>query len=143
MDINVYPAIKQGLIEHFATLFEQGAFTKSFYPAIVGYEPSKPTYPMLKIQEIRNIPNDSFRGRLETVANVGDKVDIYAKTSGSIAKDDIARTILKHCNDYLTCIGLRQVSMNVIENDGQNGDLYHIIVMYNANYFEQRQTILL
>lgn len=143
MDINVYSAIKQGLIEHFATLFEQGVFTKSYSPAIVGYEPSKPTYPMLVIAEPRNIPNDNFRGRLETVANLGYKVDIYAKTSGSLAKDDIARTILKHSNDYLTCIGLRQVSMNTIPNDGKNGDLYHIIVMYNANYHEQRQTILI
>lgn len=143
MDINVYPAIKQGLEEHFTALFEQKKITKSYNPVVVSFEPSKPTYPMLKIAESRNVPYDNFRGRLETVASLGYKVDIYAKTSGSISKMDIARVIAKHCNDYLTCIGLRQVSWNYIENDGVNGDLYHIIIMYSADYFEQRQTILI
>lgn len=143
MDINVYPEIKKGLKEHFASLFEQGVFTKSFNPDVVAYEPAKPNYPILKIGESRNQPLTNYRGKLETVASLGYKIDIYAKTSGSIAKDEIARTIAKHANDYLTCIGLRQVSWNYIENDGQNGDLYHIIIMYNAPYWEQRQKILI
>ncbi|MGN0960779.1 MAG: hypothetical protein ACI4PF_01105 [Christensenellales bacterium] len=143
MDISVEPAIQQGLQEHFTALYEQKKITKSFYPAIVGFEPSKPTYPMLKIAESRNVPYANFSGRLETVASLGYKVDIYAKTSGSITKKQIARQIAKDCNDYLTCIGLRQVSWNYIENDGVNGDLYHIIIMYSANYWEQRGRILL
>lgn len=139
MDIQIYDDIKQGLKDHFNAL----NLSKSYNPSIVGFEPSKPTYPMVKIQESRNVPDERFRGRLETIANLGYKVDIYAKQQVGISKQDVARKLAKHCNDYLTCIGLRQVSWNEIENDGQNGDLYHIIVMYNANYFEQRQTILL
>lgn len=143
MDINVYPTIKQGLDEHFKALYDQKKITKSYNPVVVGFEPSKPTYPMLIIEEIRNKPRGDFRGRLETVADLGYKVDIYAKTSGSISKQDIARSISKNSNDYLTCIGLRQVSWNVKSNDGVNGDLYHIFIMYSANYLEQRQTILI
>lgn len=143
MDINVYPTIKDGLKGHFSALYEQKKITKSYNPNIVGFEPSNPTYPMVKISESRNVPYDNFRGRLETVANLGYKVDIYAKTSGSITKQDIARSIAKNCNDYLTCIGLRQVSWNEVQNDGVNGDLYHIIVMYSGAYFEQRQIILI
>ena len=88
-------------------------------------------------------PDSRFYGRLETVANLGYKVDIYAKQQTGVSKQEVARKLAKYCNDYLACIGLRQVSWNEIENDGIDGALYHIIVMYNANYLEQRQTILI
>lgn len=139
MDIQVYDSIKKGLEEYFNSL----NLSKSYKPAVVGFEPSKPTYPMVKIQEIRNVPDSRFYGRLETVANLGYKVDVYAKQQTGVSKQDVARKLAKHCNDYLTCIGLRQVSWNEFENDGVNGDLYRVTVMYNANYFEQRQTILI
>lgn len=139
MDIQIYEDIKQGLKSHFKDL----NLSKAYNPAVVGFEPSNPTYPMVKIQEPRNVPFESFRGRLETIANLGYKVDIYAKQQVGVSKQDVARKLMKYCNDYLTCIGLRLVSSNEIENDGQNGDLYHIILMFNANYFEQRKTILL
>ena len=143
MDISIYPSIKQGLKGYFSKLFDEKVFSKSYNPEIVGFEPAKPTYPMLKIDESRNKPYENYRGFRETVADLGYKVDIYAKTSGSISKQEIARTIAKHANDYLTCIGLRQVSWNYVENDGVNGELYHIIIMYSAPYLEQRQTILI
>lgn len=139
MDIQIYDSIKQGLKEHFATL----NLSKSYNPAVVGFEPSNPTYPMVKIDESRNVPYESFRGSLETIANLGYKVDIYAKQQVGVSKQQVARTIAKHADDYLRCVGLRQVSWNYVENDGQNGDLYHIIIMYNAPYFEQRKTILI
>ena len=144
MDINVYPTIKQGLKEHLESLEYVNSFRKrNKYDFVVGFEPSKPTYPFVKIREPRNVPVEGFSGRLETVANLGYQVDIYAKTTDNHTKQDIARNLMKLSNDYLTCVGLRQVSHNEIENDGLNGDLYHIILMYNANYFEQRQTILI
>ena len=139
MDIEVYEAIKKGLKEHINSL----NLSKSFKPDVVGMDPSRPTYPLVKFQEVRNVPDNRFYGRLQTVANIGNKVDVYAKQQTGVSKQEVARKIAKHCNDYLTCIGLRQISWNEIENDGPNGDLYHIIIMYNVNYFEQRQTILI
>lgn len=139
MDIEVYDSIKEGLEEHFNSL----NLSKSYKPAVVGFEPSKPTYPMVKIQEVRNVPDSRFYGRLETVANLGYKVDVYAKQQTGVSKQEVARKLAKHCNNYLTCIGLRQVSWNEFENDGVNGDLYRVTIMYNTNYFEQRKTILL
>ena len=56
---------------------------------------------------------------------------------------EIARNIAKNANDYLTCIGLRQTSWSYVENDGESGQLYHIIIMYSGSYFEQRQQILI
>ena len=143
MDINVYPAIKSGLETHFDSLFEAKTISKTYKPAIVGFEPTNPTYPMLKIEEIRNTPYADFRGNRETIASLGYKVDIYAKQKVGVSKQDVARNIAKYANDYLTCIGLKQMSWNTIPNDGTNGDLYHIIIMYSTSYFEQRKTILI
>ena len=139
MDIQVYDAIKDGLKAHFAAL----NLTKSYNPDIVGFEPSNPKYPMIKIDESRNVPYGNFTGKREKVASLGYRIDIYAKTTGSLSKQHIARTLAKHCEDYLNCIGLKLVSWNRFENDGLNGDLYHIIMMYNASYNENRQTILI
>lgn len=138
MDIQVYDAIKQGLKDHFVDL----NLSKAYNPNVVGFSPSNPTYPMVKVQETRNVPSQ-FYGSRETIANLGYKVDVYAKQQVGVSKQDVARKLAKHCNDYMTCIGLRQVSYNEFENDGLNGDLYHIVLMYSANYFEQRQTILI
>lgn len=143
MDIEIYDTIKSKLQD----FLHSNEYIKSFmksktYDFVVGYEPSTPKYPYVKFSEIRNNPNPQFRGRLETVADLGYKVDIYAKTINKSSKQDIARKIMKLVSDYLTCIGLRQVSMNIVENDGMNGDLYHIIIMYSADYFEQRKMLI-
>lgn len=143
MDISVYPTIKQGLKDHLESLEYVNSFRKrKKYDFVVGFAPSEPTYPYVKIQEPRNVPVDGFRGKLEKISNLGYKVDIYAKTIKPESKQDIARNIMKLCNDYLTCIGLKLVSYNEVENDGLEGDLYHIILMFNANYWENRGNIL-
>lgn len=144
MDIEIYPAIKNGLKGHLtAQNYIKQFMGKGKYEFVVGYEPTKPKYPYVKFAEIRNVPNESFRNPLYTIANLGYRVDVYAKIDGELQKDEIARQIAKLYNDYLICIGLRQVSWNYVENDGLNGDLYHIIIMYSTNYDEQRQRILI
>ena len=141
MDIQIYENLKDCLTQYFASL----NLAKEYNPPIVEVEPSSPTYPLLKFVEIRNVPYEQHRHHLETVANLGYRVDIYAKSiaKNKTSKSTIARTIAKHCNDFLTmCKRLRQVSWNVFENDGVNGDLYHIVIMYSAPYYEQRKRIL-
>lgn len=144
MDIEIYPAIESGLKRHLtAQNYIQRFMARGEYEVVVGYEPTTPKYPYVKIIEVGNVPNGEFNHPLYTIANLRYKVDIYAKIEGSLGKDEVARNIAKLCNDYLTRIGLRQVSWNAIENDGLNGELYHIIIMYSANYDEQRQRILI
>lgn len=137
MDIEVFGKIKQGLEEHFENL----ELSKDLKPDVVEFEVSNPKYPLIIINEIRNIPNESFNNRYQTVANLGYKIDIYAKTK-VLSKQEIARKLAKYCDEYLKCIGLKQVSWNIFNNDGNNGELCHIILMYNGNYFEQRQKII-
>ena len=141
MDIEVYGEIKKGLESHLKGL----NLPKSFNPSVVSIEPSKPTYPLVIFEEVRNVPynNNAVRTLRQNISNLGYRADIYAKQSGSNTKQEIARKIAKHCDEYLTvCVGLRQVSWNTISNDGLNGDLYHIIIMYSAPYWEQRKKFL-
>lgn len=135
MEIELYPTIKKGLQDHIKSL----NLSKPYNPSVVGFEPSEPSYPLVIIDEVNNVPYRNMSSFRQTVSDKSYRVDIYAETKGSISKQEIARTIMKHCNDYLTCIGLKQVSMNTFAMDGTNGKLYHIVLMYSARYFENKQ----
>lgn len=135
MQTELYDDIKKGLQEHFASL----TLSKSYKPSVVGIEPSSPTYPLIIIDEADNTPYQNMDNFRQTVASVSYKVDIYAETKGSITKQQIARTIMKHCDGFCRCAGLKQVSMNTFPNEGTNGKLYHIVLMYSARFFENKQ----
>lgn len=135
MQTELYEEIKKGLQDHFASL----ELSKSYKPSVVGFEPSSPTYPLIIIDEVDNTPYQNMSHYRQTVASVSYKVDIYAETKGSITKQQIARTLMKHCDNYFRCINLKQVSMNPFPNDGTNGKLYHIVLMYSARFFENKQ----
>lgn len=145
MEIELYDKIKEGLKNHIDGLNLQFPYrpkpkTKGGeVETVVEYEPSSPNYPYIQIVEVGNPPYKNYRSPLETVSDKSYRVDIYAKTQGEIPKSKIARTLMKHCDDYLTCIGLKQISMNPFTNDGTNGELYHIVLMYSARYFENKQ----
>lgn len=135
MDTQVYENIKTSLKNYFTSL----NLSKSQSPNIVGFEPSNPTYPMVVFSEPRNVPQGRYNSRIQTVANLGYRFDIYAKTVGNISKQQLARQLASYC-DKFACeyVGLRQVSFNEVQNDGTNGALYHIIMMYSGNYHEQK-----
>ena len=137
MDIEIYDNIMDCVKHYFNSL----NLPKNIKPDILEFEPSNPKYPIIIINEIRNIPNESFNNQFETVANLGYKVDIYAKTN-ILTKQQIARKLAKYCDECFTYLGLKQVSWNIFNQEGNNGELCHIITMYNANYFEQRKMIL-
>ncbi len=135
MEIELYEIIKKGLQDYIKSL----NLSKSLNPSVVGFEPSNPTYPLVIIDEVNNVPYQNMRSVRQTVSDKSYRVDIYAETKGSISKQEIARKIMKYCDDYLTHIGLKQLSMNIFANDGTNGKLYHIVLMYSARYFENKQ----
>ena len=135
MEIELYEKIKKGLQDHIKSL----DLSKSYNPSVVGFAPSEPKYPLVVIDEVNNAPYLNMSSFRQIVSDKSYRVDIYAETKGSISKQEIARTLMKHCNDYLTYIGLKQVSMNTFANDGTNGKLYHIVLMYSARYFENKQ----
>ena len=136
MQTELYDKIKEGLQDHFANL----NLTEAYNPKkIVGFEPSSPTYPLIVVDEVDNTPYQNMSNYRQTVASVSYKIDIYAKTSGSITKQTIARELAKHCDNYCKCINLKQVSYNAFPNTGTNGAIYHITLMYSARYFENKQ----
>lgn len=135
MDINLYDMIKKGLKDYFSKL----NLSKPYDVTIVGYEPSEPKYPLIVIDEVDNTPYENIQHYMQTVSSVSYKIDIYAETKGNIAKQTIARALMKYCDNYLKCINLKQVSMNTFPNEGINGKLYHIVLMYSNRFFENKQ----
>ena len=145
MQTELYDEIKKGLSQYIESLKLQYPYKPKpkkqgeKVEQVVGFSPSEPSYPLIIIDEVDNTPYQNMSNYRQTVASVSYKVDIYAKTSGSITKQAIARTLAEHCNDYLKCINLKQVSYNAFPNEGTNGAIYHITLMYSARYFENKQ----
>ena len=135
MQTELYDKIKEGLQDHFVSL----GLSKSFNPSVVGFEPSDPKYPLIIIDEVDNTPYQNMTSFRQTVSSVSYKIDIYAKTSGSITKQTIARELAKHCIDYCKSINLKQVSYNAFPNVGTNGAIYQITLMWSARFFENKQ----
>ena len=145
MEIELYDKIKEGLKNHIDSLalefpYKPKPKTKGGeVEMVVEYEPSSPNYPYIQIVEVGNSPYQNMSHIRQTVRDMSYRVDIYAKTQNGVLKSKIARTLMKHCDEYLTFIGLKQISMNPFTNDGTNGELYHIVLMYSARYFENKQ----
>lgn len=145
MEILLYKNIKEGLKTYIESLDlqfpykpkpkKQGATVEQ----VVGYEPSEPNYPLIIIDEVDNSAYQNMTNVRQSVSSVGYKVDIYAKTVGSVSKQTIARVLAYYCNEYLQLIKLKQVSYNAFPREGANGAIYHITLMYSARYFENKQ----
>lgn len=136
MDIQVYDIIKEALKEYNKSLEENYGNT------VVGVAPNRPTYPLTIFDEIRNVADRRYNTRYDKVSSIGYRVDIFAKTKGSVSKQTIARKLMKEIDDFLTnTVGLLQVSYNVseLENDSS---IYHIILTYSANLHNNRRQIM-
>ncbi len=137
MDIEVYENIYSGLEKYIAD------YGKDFYsPSLVHFPSSKPTYPYVVFEEVRNnVGNHSFGDIKDVVSNLGYRVRVYAKTKGSVSKLTIARKIAMYLDRYFENIGLKQVSFNP-DPTVADGDLCGIIVMYNSNLYNNRRMLI-
>lgn len=137
MDIKVYDELYQGLSE-----FLTENASSCYKPSLVHYPQSKPTYPSVIFEEIRNVNGaKSFGDIPDKTSDLGYRVKIYAKTSGNVTKMTIARTIGKYVDNFLTVVGLRQVSYNP-DPLVADGDLYGLIITYSANFYDNRRKII-
>lgn len=136
MDILFYDKVLEGLKAYNDSVDENYGNVVLSYPSV------EPTYPYTVVEEIRNVVNPKFKSCYDKVANLGYKVDIYAKTKGKISKQTIARNIAKQVDKFFTnYVGLTQNSWNIseLENDSS---IYHIIISYTCNLHENRRKIL-
>lgn len=131
MDILAYEHLKQGLRNY------NEMVGKPHGNVIVSYPTENSTYPLTVFDEIRNIDNLVA----EQVSSVGYRVDIYAKTKGSVDKQTIAREIAYQVNKYLTSIKLKRISYNANPQENDNS-LYHIIMTYSGNLYEIKRKFI-
>lgn len=134
MDILTYDYIIQGLKDY------NNSVEQNYGNVILEY-PTKSSFPNTVFAEIRNIANPSFNSAYERVASVGYRVDIYAKTKGSVDKQTIARRIAKIVDTYLSNINLTRVSFNISDMENDNS-IFHIIMTYSGNLYENRRILI-
>ena len=135
MDILTYEYLLNGLKEY------NKQIEQNYGNVVVATPPTNPTYPLTVFDEIRNVANLNYNSCYERLSSVGYRVDIYAKTKGSVSKQIIARRIAQEVDEYLTNVGLTRVSFNVseLENDSS---IYHIIITYSGNLHENRRRFI-
>ena len=135
MDILTYEYLKEGLKNY------NEAMSKPYGNAIVPYATANPTYPYTVFDEIRNVANSSYNTFFDRIASTGYSVRIYAKTKGKITKQEIARTVAKMVDNYLTYCGLTRISYNANESVNDNS-IYEIIMTYSGNLHENRRKFI-
>lgn len=97
---------------------------------VVPYATTKPTYPYTVFDEIRNVGDRNHKSQFDKMSSMGYRVDVYAKTKGSVNKQTIARKIAEQIDDYLTnYVGLDQVSFNPMPSENDDS-IYHITMLY-------------
>lgn len=138
MDIKIYDEIYNILDE-----FLKQNSGSCYNPSLVHFPAIEPTYPYIVFEEVRNNAGPLSLGDIpDNTSNLGYQVRIYAKTKGKVTKMQIARKIAEYVDYLLSSLGLRQVSFNP-DPLVANGDLYGIIIMYNANFYNNRRKIIL
>lgn len=136
MDITVYDKI----YEAFELALKDFNTESGFNVAIAHYAPSKPTYPLIVLSEIRNQPHGKFYAYNEGISSMGYKVDIFAKTKAPYSKQDIARKIMRFAVDFMQRrIKLLHIGTGFFENVGTNGELYEIALTFQQNFNEKQE----
>lgn len=135
MDIQLYDDIFKSFEEYYKKVDE-------FDTAISPYPTTDTTYPLIVLEEIRNVADQRFNTCFNRVSSVGYKVDIYAKDIGEYDKQSIARQMAKWADNFLTnYVGLTRVAF-VPENLVNDASQYRITMTYNGTFFENRRRIL-
>ena len=135
MDILAYDYMLQGLKDY------NNSVDQNYGNVIVEYPSQKPTYPHTVFDEVRNVENTNYKTIFDKVSSLGYKVDVYAKTKGSVNKKTIARKVAYIVDKYLSNIGLNRVSYNANDNE-EGGSIYHIIMTYSGNLHENRRKFI-
>lgn len=138
MDIAIYEEIYERLDK----FLEQNG-NLCYTPKLVHFPKAGQNYPYVVFEEVRNNAGKIYLGDIpDKVSNLGYRVRIYAKTKGKATKMDIARKVAEYVDYFLSGLGLRQISFNPDPLIAE-GDLYGIILMYNANFYNNRREIIL
>lgn len=145
MDITVYDK----LYEAFEIALQEFNAESGFKAELSGYSPDSPKYPLLILSEVRNQPYSPFIGIKERVSSLGYRVDIFAKTSiitlpdkkkTTMNKQQICRKLMEFVNNFMQVkIGLNLISNNSFDSVGTQGELYQITLVFQQNYYENKE----
>ena len=135
MDVLFYEKIKKELENH------NEKYGKPYGNEIVPHAVSQTHYPHTVFQEIRNTTNTQFNSCHDRVANVGYRIDIYAKNKNTLDREIIARQVAQIIDKFFAIRKVARVSFNVMF-EGHNQSICHIIMMYDSNLSEFRRSFI-
>lgn len=145
MDITVYDKLYEALEIALNEFNNKSGFKAN----ISSYSPDEPKYPLIIFTEVRNQPKSHFYSVRERVSSVGYRIDIFAKTA-IITKTDktkevtnkqqICRQLMQFLTDFMQMnIGMNLISKNEFDSIGTQGELYQITLVFQQNYFENKE----
>lgn len=145
MDITVYDKIYEALESALSEFNDKSGFKAN----ISHYSPDEPKYPLIILTEIRNQPHSQYNGLKQRVSSLGYRLDIFAKTSiitlqskkkTTVDKQQICRQLMQFATDFMQIkIGLNLISKNEFDNIGTQGELYQITLVFQQNYYENKE----
>lgn len=149
MDITVYDKLYEAL----ETALNEFNTKSGFKAQISPYAPDEPKYPLIILTEVRNQPKTHFYSRRERVSSLGYRIDIFAKTTpvtkqGTktkvvVNKQQICRQLMQFITDFMQMnIGMNLISKNEFDSVGTQGELYQITLVFQQNYFENKEYFL-
>lgn len=123
-------------------VYNTGLSASNYGNVVVPFPTANPTYPYTVFDEIRNTAVQGFTTKLDKLATVAYRVDIYAKTKGNVTKQRVARTISEQIDNYLTnYVGLKQLSYNSIPQVNENS-IYQLTLVYSGTLRENKRNLI-
>ena len=110
--------------------------TNNFGNTILDVPPVNPKFPFTLLQCIRDVSvSEAKHGKISDKAY---RLDIFAQDKGKFNRRLIAENIANQVDEFMGYVGLKRVSYNFIDVEGE-GALAHIILTYSANLDEYRR----
>lgn len=139
MDISVYNKLFEAFKDGLAAFNER----VDYNVALEKFAPLEPKYPLILLAETRNKPYRSYYGSREQISSLTYNVEIYTQTQKGKNKVDLAREIMQYTVDFFqNKLGFNLTSYNYFDGLGSQGELYRIVLVFDQNYFENKETFL-
>ena len=148
MDILVYDKLKDALDKMFVDFNEQTGYGVT----VVKQEPQNPEYPLVVLEETRNVPRTRWFTRRQEISSMGYTVKIYAKSKTVTPKDGkktavdkqtMCRVIMDFITNFMQrVIGLQHISTNQNPINGTQGEVYGLILVFQGYHNDNREIFI-
>lgn len=139
MDITVYPNLYNAVEKAIAGFNK----TVEYKVALKRKRTTGTKYPLVVMTEPTNLPSGKYYGSRERISVLGYKFDIYAKDYKGKIDALVCREIMQFITDFMqNHIGLGLISNNLFPEVDEQGELCHIVLVFQRKYYENKETFI-